>query len=95
LAFTSFVAQTSANSSGPEIQEVAQQLQVITTLKNPLFEDHYDKMYRRLFRDLKADWNNTDDKRRIEALFVKTAAYKEVQDQLVYFHYRHGGSYRV
>jgi len=71
----------------PEIRKIVASILVIRTLKSGSFEELYREYFARLFRELKADWDNPRDRDHnyVETLFVKTHAYRKVERQEVYF----------
>ena len=71
----------------PEILKIVSSLQVITALKSRSFDKLYSEYFKRLFLELKADWDNPRDihHQYRESLFVKTFAYNKVDSQAVYF----------
>src|SRR5581483_1966915 len=70
-----------------EIKRIIDCICSINSLKTATFKDFYNENYRRLFLELKADWNNPRDMNRnyLDSLFVRTMAYKQVESQNVYF----------
>lgn len=71
----------------PGIVQIVNQLGVISVLKSQSFDSLVKSYYPRLFVELKADWGNSRDRDREyqETLFVKTDAYRQVENQSVYF----------
>lgn len=71
----------------PEIRRLADHLRFITSITSRNFSELYDDYYQRLFVDLKADWTNPKhvNHNYVASLFVKTFAYRKIEQEAVYF----------
>lgn len=71
----------------PLITRIADRLTYISSMKSASFKELYDDHYDRLFLEVRANWSDPRDRQYnyTKTLFVRTIAYKRVENQVAYF----------